>query len=105
MLLVFSYFIIYIYNYPYLSLQILFIWFVISQSGGHYSHIMASSLTWMSLIPSIFLEERIKVGKEEAGTSAFNQAYNKFQANQEKAQTRYLLDLERRKVHGRIKQW
>ena len=27
----------------------------------------------------IFAEERIKVGKEEAGTSAFNQVYDKFQ--------------------------
>ena len=26
----------------------------------------------------ISVEERIKVGKEEAGTSAFNQSYNKF---------------------------
>ena len=47
-------------------------------------------------------EERIRVGKEEAGTSAFNQAYDKFQAKQYKAQTRQLLDLARRKVHGRI---
>ena len=46
-----------------------------------------------------FAEERIRVGKEEAGTSAFNQAYDKFQANQNKAQTRQLLDLTRRKVH------
>ena len=28
----------------------------------------------------IFAEVRIKVGKEEAGTSAFNQTYDKFQA-------------------------
>ena len=35
-----------------------------------------------------FGEERIRVGKEEAGTSAFNQAYDKLQANQDKAQTR-----------------
>ena len=28
----------------------------------------------------IFAYERIKVGKEEAGTSAFNQVYDKFQA-------------------------
>ena len=52
-----------------------------------------------------FAEERIRVGKEEAGTSAFNQAYDKFQANQDKAQTSQLLDLECRKVHGRINQW
>ena len=52
----------------------------------------------------IFAEERVRVGKEEAGTSTFNQAYDKFQANQDKAQTRQLLDLARRKVHGRINQ-
>ena len=32
-------------------LQILFRLFVISKSGGHSSHIMASSFTWMSLMP------------------------------------------------------
>ena len=53
----------------------------------------------------MFAEERIRVGKEEAGKSAFNQAYDKFQAKQYKAQTRELLDLARRKVHGRINQW
>ena len=52
-----------------------------------------------------FTEERIRVWKEEVGTSAFNQAYDKFQAKQDKAQTRQLLDLARRKVHGRINQW
>ena len=51
-----------------------------------------------------FTEERIRVGKEEAGTSAFNRAYDKFQAKQDKAQTRQLLDLARQKVHGRINQ-
>ena len=43
----------------------------------------------------IFEEERIRVGKKEAGTSAFNQSYDKFQVKQEKAKTRQLLDLER----------
>ena len=43
--------------------------------------------------------------KEESGTSAFNQAYDKFHAKQDKAQTRQLLDLARRKVHGQITQW
>ena len=33
-----------------------------------------------------FAEERIKVGNEEGGTSNFNQAYDKFQAKQDKAQ-------------------
>ena len=36
-------------------------------------------------------EESIKVDKEEAGTSAFNQVYDKFQAKQDKSQTRHLL--------------
>ena len=52
-----------------------------------------------------FAEERIRVGEEEAGTSAFNQAYDKFQVKQDKAQTRQLLDLAWWKVHGRITQW
>ena len=52
-----------------------------------------------------FSEERIGVEKEEDGISAFNQAYDKFQENQDKAQTRQLLYLTRRKVHGRISQW
>ena len=36
-------------------------------------------------------EERIRVGKEKAWTIAFNQAYDKFHAKQDKAQTRQLL--------------
>ena len=52
-----------------------------------------------------YVEERIRVGKEEAGTSAFSQAYHKFQAKQDKSQTRQLLELARRKVHGLINQW
>ena len=52
-----------------------------------------------------FAEERIRVWKEEAGTSVFNQAYDTFQARQDKAQTRQLLYLARRKVHGQITQW
>ena len=35
----------------------------------------------------IFAEERINIGKEEAGTRAFNQVYDKLQLNQDKAQT------------------
>ena len=53
----------------------------------------------------IFADERIRVGKEEAGTSVFNQAYDKFQAKQDKAQTRQILDLARRKFHGQINEW
>ena len=53
---------------------------------------------------NLFAEERIKVGKNEAGTSALNQEYDKLQANQDKDQTRQLLELARRKIHGRINQ-
>ena len=53
----------------------------------------------------MFAEESIKVGKEEAGTSAFNKAYDKLQTKQDKYQTRDILDLARRKVHVRINQW
>ena len=35
----------------------------------------------------IFAEEMIKVCKEEVGISDFNQSYDKFQANKDKAQT------------------
>ena len=51
------------------------------------------------------MEERIRVGKEEDGTSAFNQTYDKFQAKKDKAQTRNLLELAQWKVHGLINQW
>ena len=46
----------------------------------------------------------IKVGKEEASTSTFNQAHDKLQKKQDKAQTRQLLELQVKKVHGRINQ-
>ena len=46
----------------------------------------------------------IQVVKEEASTITFNQAYDKFQVNQEKAQIIQLLYLERRKVHEK-NQW
>ena len=52
-----------------------------------------------------FAEGRIKVVKEEAGTIAFNQAYDKIQADKDKSQTRQLLEFSRRKVHGQINQW
>ena len=52
----------------------------------------------------MFAEEGIGVGKEDSGTSTFNQAYDKLQANQDKAQTRQFLDLAWWKVHGRINQ-
>ena len=39
-------------------------------------------------------DESIKVGKEEAGTSDFNHAYDKFWANQDKAKTSQLLEME-----------
>ena len=47
----------------------------------------------------------IKVGKKEAGTGTFNQAYDTFWENQDKAQTRQLLELALKKIRGRIKQW
>ena len=47
----------------------------------------------------LFLDERIRVGKEEAGTRTFNQSYGKFQAKQDKAQKRKLLELAKRKVN------
>ena len=48
---------------------------------------MGSSLTLISLMPSnLFSEDRIKVGKYEAGTSAFNQEFDKFHSNNYKAQ-------------------
>ena len=50
-------------------------------------------------------EERIKVRKEEAGTSVFYQAYDKFHAKQYKAQTRHILEMVQRKVHAWITQW
>ena len=53
----------------------------------------------------LFSENSIKVGKEEAGTSYFNKSYDKFQENKYKSQTRQILELEWRKVHGRIYQW
>ena len=52
----------------------------------------------------IFVEERIKVVKEDSGTRNFNKAYDKFQANQDKDQTRQLLEMAWWKVHVRITQ-
>ena len=54
--------------------------------------------------PRNFSEKRIRVGKEEDGTSALNQAYDKFQANQDKAQTRQLLYFLRQNTHGQTNQ-
>ena len=51
--------------------------------GGNYLYIMASSITLISLRVSKLLQNgRIEVGEEEAGTSAFNQVYDKFQVNE-----------------------
>ena len=49
-------------------------------------------------------EDKIKVGKEEAGTSDFNQVYYKLKAKQDKAQIRNLLEMVQRKFHGHITQ-
>ena len=50
-------------------------------------------------------QERIKVGKEEAGTSTLNQAYDKLQVNQDRYQTRQTLEMSWKKVHILINQW
>ena len=52
-----------------------------------------------------FAGERIRVGKEGSGASAFNQSYDTLQVNQEKAQTRQILELAWLKFHGKINQW
>ena len=74
-------------------------WWAFLKYNGFKSHVNVTE----GLEKSV--EKRIGVGKEEAWTSAFNQAYDTFQAKQEKAQTRQLLELERQKIHGRINQW
>ena len=53
----------------------------------------------------ISAEESIRVGKEEVGTSNFNQLYDELQKNQDKDQTRNILDIEQQKVRGRINLW
>ena len=52
-----------------------------------------------------FSDDTTKVGKYEAGISAFNQVYDTSKANQEKAQTMQILELKCRKVHGQINKW
>ena len=53
----------------------------------------------------IFTEEWINVGKEDAGTSAFNQAYDKVQVNQDKGQTKHIMYMVGRKFHDQMNQW
>ena len=84
-------------------LQMICIWYVISLSGGNLSHMVASILMWTSLNNSIFYRGGIKVRKEESGTSASNQAYDKFQINQDKLVTSQLLKISQQKVHVCIK--
>ena len=48
---------------------------------------------------NFFEEGRINLGKEEAGTSAFNQPCDKFQSKQDKYQTRQILDMEQQRFH------
>ena len=74
-------------------------WWSLLAYDGFKSHVHVTDAL------NIFAEERIRVGKEEAVTSALNQSYDKLQAKQDKAQTRQLLELTRHKVHGRINQW
>ena len=56
--LCFDYFILCISNYPSIPLKILCRWYVIYLSGGHYLHIMASSIMCMSLKSSKFFLRR-----------------------------------------------
>ena len=53
---------------------------------------------------NFFSDERIRVGKKDAGKSALNQAYDKFQSKQDKAQTRQIMRLARRKILFHINQ-
>ena len=53
----------------------------------------------------MFAEESIRVVKEEFSTSNLNQLYGKLQKNQDKDQTRKILDIEQQKVRGQINQW
>ena len=55
-----------------------------SQSGWTLANITDSRIMPMSLKASkLFLEESIRVGKEESGTSTFNQSYDKLQAKED----------------------
>ena len=49
--------------------------------------------------------DRIKVRKEKAGTRDFNQAYEKFQAKQDKKVTRQLPEIVRNKANFQINYW
>ena len=55
--------------------------------------------------PQKFVGERIRVGKEDSGTSNFNQSYDKFQVKQGKDQTRELLELTWREFQVKIIHW
>ena len=74
-------------------------WWLLRTYDGFKSHVNVTDAL------DFFASERIKVGKEEAVTSTFNQACDKFQTKQDMAQTRKLLELAWRKVYGRINQW
>ena len=102
--LCFDYFIIHIYNFPYPSLQMICICYLIYLNGGNYSSMMYSSIMWMSLKASNFLEERIEVGKEYSLENCINEAYYKFQEKQDTLLTRRILDIPWRNFHGHINQ-
>ena len=53
----------------------------------------------------IFCRREINIGKQEAGPRYFYQAYDKFQAKSNKAQTRQLLDMAPQMVLVRFTQW
>ena len=56
-------------------------------------------------LKDFFLGEIIKVNKEKDVTSAFNWSYDKFKGKQYTLETRKLLEMAWRKVHGQINQW
>ena len=56
-------------------------WALLTYDGFNYNFNVTKGLKKLA-------EERIRVGKEEAGTSTFNQADDKFQENQDKAQNK-----------------
>ena len=102
--LCFDYFIIYIFNFPYPSLQMICICYLIYLNGGNYSSMMYSSIMWMSLKAS-----NIFRGNDRGWLGVFfgkmhHKAYYKFQEKQDTLLTRRILDIPWRNFHGNINQ-
>ena len=57
-------------------------WWAFLTYDGFKSHVNVTECL------DFFADKRIRVGKEESGTRAFNETYDKLQAEQDKAQTR-----------------